>query len=379
MSVLLDHVAEESFDFIEGLMADKRPEFVSNLERYFGFHQSQEIVRALEKLMIRLPQRNEEYIEGTDGIIIFSNEHAAVIRIELQDRLSARNVLLSSGKCKILPDSLRHIMSKHMPRKSSEISRQIRIDDSPWVLRPLASVAGRDYKIEILPGVHFENKLSMNRHAYRGLLAEGNHYWDARVDNIGRLPFPTPEFPDGVPVVVDRMAVERLSGRIDPVKTALFEMKCRLQQYGYSLSEVFSRATTLKQKLTDYISATVYPKKDSLHMESDPQDVLYGSLKKSFSAAWPQDQDSPDPEKMKFFWEALRAAKQEGRLIAGWNDAVPTGSELLMPKSKTAKAAKSAAAYQNGDSVTESYPCSPTEEQSSGARKFTRRASDRQP
>ncbi len=349
-------------DMLEGWMADDRPEFALNLEKYFGFGPSREVLNTLEKLQIPLPQRKEQYVCGTDGILIFSNEHAVVVRIELQDELSVRNQAIVNRKCK----------------GAAKDMKRIRIDDSPWVLQPLGSISGSGYKIEIMPGVNFESDPARNRRVYRGMLAEGNHYWDSRVDNIGRLPFLTPEFPEGVPVVIDRMAAEKLSKGIEPVKTALFEMKCRLQKSGYSASAIFMRSAILRQKLADYFYASVFPGRQSFNLDYDPQQILYGALKRIFREAWPEGKKSPDPDKVKKFWEKVKEAKQENRLVAGWNEALQPDKNNQGKKSKTTVAAMAAAAYQNRNSAPDEEPsCLTKNDPSSGAQKFLRRSGDR--
>lgn len=354
---------DESLDVMESLMAAPMSAFIGDLERYFGFRQSQEIVGVLEKLQIPLPRKEGEYVQGTDGILIFSNEHAIVIRIELQDEFSVRNQEIANRKCK-------------SPEKNM---RQIRIDDSPWVLQPLGSVSGGRYKIEIVPGVNFESNPATSRRVYRGMLAEGNHYWDSRIDNIGRVPFSTPEFPEGIPVVIDRMAAEKLSRGIEPVKTALFEMKCRLQKSGYSASAIFMRSAILRQKLADYFCATVFPGRQSFNLDRDPQQILYGPLKRVFREAWPEGKRSPDQDKIKKFWDMAKEAKQENRLVAGWNEALLPPEKNQGKKSKTTEAANAAAAYENRDNAPDEDQSPPANDATSPAmRKFTRRASDRQ-
>ncbi len=52
----------------------------------------------------------------------------------------------------------------------------------------------------------------------------------------------------------------------------------------------------------------------------DPQKKLFGPLKKKFDDAWPQHNDDPDTQKFKEALLMCKDYKQQGKLVAGWED-----------------------------------------------------------
>lgn len=155
-----------------------------------------------------------------------------------------------------------------------------RVNDNPFVLQPLAGFTAGRATIEICPGCRATREIDEVNDLDHMLGELGINYKDKGLANNGRFPIETGTFPYGVPVVIDRLAVARLENAVIDVQTAL--------------------------------------KKAGL--ECDPQEMLYGNLRRALAEAWPQGQDKPDPEKMMAFWQLCAEKKQEGVLVTGWMD-----------------------------------------------------------
>jgi hypothetical protein len=202
---------------------------------------------------------------GTEGPIIFMDDHGVVLRIEAkQSMFSYRRI------------------------------------NHPSILQPIASrEIGENYILEICPGCHGSKDQTLSAKLAQELRADGIYYGDQQTGNNGYLPLKTPEFPKGVPVVIDRLAVEWLNKEVEPVRKAL---------------------------------------------ANDPQQKLYADLRQAFADAWPEGSALPDTDKMKEFWQLCRQAKDEGRLVSGW--VLPEGEEPKFASiDKTHMAAKKGAAY----------------------------------
>lgn len=210
------------------------------------------VVETLTALQLPVPGPGE-FFQGTDGALIFSNEYGVVIRIELQDR---KNYL----KIK-------------------------RINDNPFVLKPLGTFFAGEAVIEICPGCLTTKDSYISLDLKSRLEKIGINYLDYGTRNTGLLPFRTEKMPDGVHVVIDRLA-----------------------------------ATTFYKKEEDV--QTIF---NQLGIRKDPQEVLYGELRRALSAAWPQDAKAPDKKKLEQFWRLCRQRTKDGILVAGWNADNPAG------------------------------------------------------
>jgi hypothetical protein len=237
-----DHVSE----FNRGAV-DKLPEtdFCVFLTKKFDRATAVKVIDSFKKMNLPPPQDGKEFLVGAEGCLLFLNKYGLVMRIEISD----------SEDSKLGAD---------------------RINDSGWIIRPLASLDAGKAIIELIPGSLFEKDEKMKWFLQEQLQNQNINFWDNFTDNIGRLPIRTPLFPEGVPVVIDRLAATRLFRNAEPVREAL------------------------KAYAQEAMKA---------------QEKLYAPLRRAFDKAW------PDARKMKKFWALCERGVQEGRLVAGWNEA----------------------------------------------------------
>lgn len=220
------------------------------LSRHFDADTIAQIARTFERLQLPLPASDIEFLNGYEGAILFSNTYGMVLRIErLDDDI-------------LIDDSV------------------ARVDDNPWVLKPIASLRAGRAIIEICPGVHTTDRRLDSSILEFELKRTGAKFYDASPTNAGLLPIRTPQYPNGVPVVIDRLAVAKLSARARKVAEALRRMGIR----------------------------------------QSPQNLLYADLRESFAKAWPKGRRLPDPQKMAAFWQLMREHREAGILVAGWNE-----------------------------------------------------------
>lgn len=158
--------------------------FSAVLDAYFPDAESQSrILGVFAQLQLPVPQNSAQFMAGTDGCLIFSNAFGLVIRIEEKEKA---------------------------PVRASE-----------WVLQPLGVFDAHEAVVEICPACRFEDDKANYHFVKAALKDEGINFWDTGLRNMGRLPFATPQFPEGQPVVVDRRAVKMLSDDLRPVKLGL--------------------------------------------------------------------------------------------------------------------------------------------------------------
>jgi hypothetical protein len=236
-------------------------DFCAFLIQKFNRETAQRVLEIFEKMDVPAPQKQDEFLVGTEGCLVFLNKYAIVLRIEIAD----------------LEDS----------KWGAD-----RINDSGWIIQPIASLNAGKAIIEICPGCHLGENLSHRTYLADHLQNQNINFWDSGISNVGKLPFKTPFFPDGVPVVIDRLAVIRLSRNAVPILEAL-----------KSQAEVAKKA----------------------------QEELYGPLREAFAAAW------PEAGKMRKFWSLCLRYVREGKLVGGWKKAEREGS---MKSFEAAQAAK---------------------------------------
>lgn len=168
--------------------------FYNYIESRFGADTALEVVRTFKKL--RLPVPKEEFLGGTEGAIVFLNPYGMVLRIEAREGAMTR----------------------------AGIGR---VDDSAWILRPVASISAGKSIIELCPGCKMNGEYQDAMAVHGKLAKEGIDFWDVgsfgdASRNIGMMPVKLPKFPRGVPVVIDRLSVARLSqGAVGQVKRRL--------------------------------------------------------------------------------------------------------------------------------------------------------------
>jgi len=221
--------------------------FFYKLQYMFDDMTARQVKHAFKKLLLPLPEDVSEFRAGGAGmgIIIPLNGTGMVLRIEYADSASKMN----GGD---------------------------RIDDSPYITRPILSVDAGLAVIELCPAVRLEKDDDAIEDLKRDLISFSIEFWDDKISNRGRVPVSTPEFPDGIPVVIDRLAVRKFKNSIAPVRMALEE----------------SRAAAA-------LAA---------------QDALYAPLAEAVAAGW------DDPKKMKAFWRLCRRFLAEGKLVEGWRE-----------------------------------------------------------
>lgn len=251
------------------------------------------IMQTLAHLQLPIPDENVEFLRAYEGAIFFSNQYGMVVRIEPIDK----NIKL--GTCARQP--------------------VVRINDNPWVLQPIGSIVAGEAIVEICPGVHTTDQSSDLTALAQGLKRTGAHLYDLSCSNIGRLPIATKNFPDGIPVVLDRLSVQRLTSTTRNIRNALQDM----------------------------------------HIDVAPQKQLYGALKRLFSQAWPKDAMIPDATKMAEFWRAMGKAAQDGVLVAGWNARIKDEYKIIDARisataydQKLRKSFRAAATRKTGKATT---------------------------
>lgn len=140
----------------------------------------------------------------------------------------------------------------------------------PLVLKPLLRTTVGQYRIDVTPGIECPIK-------YHDAddLESCLHFDTASLHNAGYLP------DTGIPVVLDPRGI-------------------------FILSRSVERTAALLRK-HDYRDNT-----------QDPQEKLYGPLKKIFNETWPGCKGTPDPAKLQTVWDKCRDMKDEGKLVTSW-------------------------------------------------------------
>ncbi len=222
-------------------------DFARALGSHFDAQTTAAVHELFERLHLPTPENNSEFLRATQGCLVFLNPYGVVLRIE-----SA-----------IAGDSKRGA---------------IRINDSGHVLQPIASIHVGDAVLEICPGCRKEEDAMAVDRLYNSLVQEKINYWDSEIANNGRLPVATPSFPDGVPVVIDRLSVRPLHDSVQEVAEAV---------------------------------------KKASQEAKEAQAALYAPLQNAFQTAW------NDPSQMDEFWELCACHVDAGKLVAGWTQELP--------------------------------------------------------
>lgn len=152
-----------------------------------------------------------------------------------------------------------------------------RVDDSPFVLRPIGALECGGVRIEFIPGCRLAGDDVKTYNLLCDRLKKQNiDFYDPAIFNVGLLPVRTPEFPNGLPVVIDRLSVRRLpneDGDVLPVDTGDF----------------------------------------------DYQDYLYSDIRHSFEECWREGiLNNPDPKAIERFLKLCQRSVKTGLLVPGW-------------------------------------------------------------
>lgn len=211
--------------------------FLRKIKEWFGNDAAIHSCKAFGRLQLPVPEDAGEFMIGRTGLLIFSNVYGVVMRFE------------GLGDC--------HPFD--------------RVNDNPWVLRPLATLkGGGPFAVEICPGTRLtSDKALLDRLLWKFMQTQVI-CGDVCFHNIGLLPCTTEDFPLGFPVVIDRISMRRIG---DPVPD------------------------------------TVKP------IFGNPQDILYGGLQTSFRKALRGEID------ITVAWQECKDAVARGNLVAGWNAA----------------------------------------------------------
>ena len=225
-------------------------EFTAHLELHMrdGGKTAKAVARVFTALALPMPDCRNDFLEATEGALVFSSAYGVVIRIE-HARLNPKSAT--------------------------------RINNNPWILQPLATFRAGKAVVEVCPGIDTTKDHDDVVAVDCGLRRTGVNFWDAgggldgnySTGNVGILPFKTPEFPKGIPVMIDRLAATQLTKSVEGIKDALAEMG----------------------------------------VKADPQKALYAPLRKELRAAY------GDAAAMKKFWKSCEKQTQKGLLIAGWD------------------------------------------------------------
>jgi len=229
----------------------------TSFQRFLRGKFGRETTRATEAIFDRLglplPEKREEFYEGTEGALVFVEKYGVVLRIE------------------------------HNVYRESDPSH--RIDDNPWILQPLATLPAARYAVvELVPGCRVRDDREAVNYLWDRLLEKKIIFWDKDERNVVHLPVETQRFPNGIPVVGDRLAVRR-----------------REKHEGFRL----------KRHFTGISAARV---KQMTHDAAAAQTMLYEPLRERFADAWSHAQHMPD------FWRECIRQVNKGRLVSGWKN-----------------------------------------------------------
>ena len=215
------------------------------------------IKETFEEFGLPYPDNTDQFLSGAAGKLVFLNRYGMLLRIELDEN--------------------------HFDR----------VDDSPFVLPVVKSIRAGKYRVELCLGGKPETDPENVQLVKDLLAADGVDYWDTKVANNGRLPLKTNTFPEGIPIIIDRLAVERHSFSVRGIKRALKSLKRKLK--GNPIKAIRSEVSEAIQE-------------------------NYGELIKAFDDAWPSNQKHADPVKMKSAWRLAEDLLEQGKITAGWNE-----------------------------------------------------------
>ncbi len=224
----------------------------SYIKGHFNKTTARQVESFFNNLGLPLPQetwQGKEYTKATEGgLITFLNDAACVIRL-----------------------------TPHFAGQAKT---------HPHILKPLFQRDCGLMRAEIFPGlaspISYDDLMRL-----RSLLNRDDiSFWDDSKANGGYLPyFSLPQFPKGVPVVIDVAACNDLLAGVRWARAAL-------------------------RKLTGQ-------KRTELETEA-LQDELYGELREAFATAWPAGKNHSDPTALARAWNMCADMKQQGLLITNW-------------------------------------------------------------
>ncbi len=151
--------------------------FYKKLEQRFDPDTAQKVCDFFEQMDLPIPVRREEFMQGTDGELVFAEDYGCVIRVEHQENNMKRGTV-----------------------------------DHPLMIQPLGSVEINNAVVEIVPGTDTTTREKQSRYVGKSFQKQGYHFWDDKPSNVGILPQYSVSFPFGVPVSIDRGSVNQVFG-----------------------------------------------------------------------------------------------------------------------------------------------------------------------
>lgn len=216
------------------------------------------VIQVYDRLGLPLPVLGETG-PGTEGWLVFLNDFGLLLRIETVKRFESRESF-------------------------------DRINDDPDILQPILTFPAGHFVAELCPGVG-PGKAEDVSILCRKLSARGIKFWDARLPNIGRIPVRTQQFPDGKPVVIDRLGVRYMSHP-------------NLSIHGW----------------LSWLSMA--------HRSRDVQAAFYAPLRQAFQKAV----SSKNPPDLDAAWALARQLKSEGRLLSSWDKLKAGSTRKCLPE-----------------------------------------------
>lgn len=233
-----------------------KPEYTSELDAWYDeFHArlriktgdentADEVLKLVDKLQLPAPKNQHEFLYGNEAIIIFSNIYSVTLRI-------------------------------FVPEENTYM------DDNPWVLPAIGRFQAGAAYLEICPGQQGTNNPDYVEVLKKNLAETGVDMWDnyTGTSNIGLWPIKTPQFPEGIPVVIDKGAVQPLPGSIPGLKE---NIEAAYEKMGISRDDFEGFMRPLKEALADAVA------------------------------------DDFNAQKMQKFWQMCESFSKDGKLVAGW-------------------------------------------------------------
>ena len=213
--------------------------FINYLKRIFDEETTEQVLEAFDKIKLPAPSKGNQYLKSNEGALVLLNKYAVVVRVE--------------------------------PKESAD-NFYVRVDDSGCILQPLGSLDAGKAVVEICPGCDIERDEASIEFMKEQLKDEGLAFVDDKLENQGRLHTDDKRYPEGLPVIFDRLAVSRIKKNVKLVKNPISEEA----------------------------------KKE--------QERFIAPFRKAFK------QGLADGSKMSKFWVLVKSYADEGKFIRGWND-----------------------------------------------------------
>jgi len=214
-------------------------DFLQDLKRKFGEDSAPLVLEAFDKINLPVPTKSNQYLKSNEGSLVFVNKYGVVVRVEPQN--PAKNYY-------------------------------VRVNDSGCILQPIGSIDAGTAVIEICPGCNVEKDEDSIEFMKALLECEGLIFSDPQLENLGRLYTDSTRYPDGILVILDRLAVSTKKENINIVKNKVSEEA----------------------------------KKEQKRFTAPFRDAFKEGL--------------ADKSKMRRFWELLENYASQGKIKRGWND-----------------------------------------------------------